>query len=342
MRTRHVEQDHGVVMIRKNILIIATQAILGLCSLSGAFGLDSSQLSSLQRLSMQSFANQEIQDDLPVTDIILDTDNGLWIAGQTSIWRWSLLTDHIQKIHLIKKSGESLKALGAQKSALLAASDKSIFRITFDPPRVVRFQHPSYKNGKTLGIQLAKDGLRWLHEDGIMRVSATEAKLLTPPLSSKIDVHTGVLDKHDANAIWLSDKNMLIRSRLDNKKIRSHLIHKSKRPFIAIKTSPTDVLAATSKAVLRFNIEGKLIQAIPVGQKRKLVAMHTTDSLHYYLFDDGLLERLDLKKETKHYFQLPSQDAEKTKKIIGKNSVIALLDDGIPTAYLLRELSILK
>ena len=170
MLVRHVAQDHGAVMIRRNILIIITQVTLGLCSPASAFGLDSSQLSSLQRLSMQSFANQEIQDDLPITDIIMDTDNGLWIAGQTAIWRWSLLTDHIQKIQLIRNSGESLKALGAQKSALLAASDQSIFRITFDPPKVVRFQHPSYKNGKTLGIQLAKDGLRWLHEDGVMKV----------------------------------------------------------------------------------------------------------------------------------------------------------------------------
>ncbi len=315
-------------------------AILTACVVSASETSVAQDLSPARRITLRGFQQSEVSTDLPANDIILDTDNGLWIAGRKAIWRWSLITSQMQKLALVENASDSLQSLGAQGSSLLAASNRWLFRVNFNPAKVLRFAHPVQGTGRSLGFNLTDGMPQWLHQDGILVLESSGAKMMTSHVAPLINAERASIHDGKSEFIWFTRGRYLAKMDLKDPKSKVQLVHKATSNFEDVQSTQESIFARTQQAVLRFSPDGKLIQAIPAQGQRRIVAMHITQQAHYYLFHDGLLERYDIARKKVNSFAIPIKPGQHVGKLIGRNAIIAVLIDGLPNAYFLHDIDV--
>ncbi len=303
-------------------------------SAAAAVQLDHRQFGSARELILPDFQYEKLRLDLPVTSAVLDKGNSLWISGQRSIWRWQLTTNQLQRVELLRDlSGGALREVIMHQDSLFAMTDRDLYQIKFNPLAVVRLKsrQPDIKS-----ISLAAGGkhLYWTTTKGIYAANLSEKTLIPLTDMPKLETNDNALFIWETDSVWYLRDNNLYLQKIKSEDGIPKKILSSKQKIRAIQRGGDgDVFVHTRFSVLRYDLNGNLIQTIPVAGARKLVLMSPSPGAHAYLFSDKLLEVFQLDSKKSLNFRLEIGRVQQASKILINGSMVSLILDGKPRAF---------
>jgi len=316
----------------------AVLAAFIVCGFLSAFGAtlalaDSNKLKTSREIVLPDFQYKKIKSDLPIDSIIMDKQKTVWMAGKTSIWRWQLESNHLQRIRLIKKpNGDRLRKLLIHQESIVAMSNQQLFELRFNPTRLTKLKSNN-RRVVSLNLSANKHDLFWITTGGVYLADLKNQNLIhmsqTPQLFSKDKI--SFVPKN--GSLWFARKKDLFLRNLIDDNVQSKLLLKARNKLTAIHRIDDNIFVHTKHSVLRYSTKGKLRQRIPVEGNRKLVLMSLTGRFHSYLFSDKLLEVFDLSKKNSKHYRLDIGVVKKARNLVNEGSMVALISDGKPRAF---------
>lgn len=292
----------------------------------------SQNLDTAREILLPDFQYSQLKKDFPITDILLDNGNSLWITGQKNLWRWQLSNNKMEKINLIKKNDSALQSITTTNDEMFVVSATQIFRLTFNPLQVSSLKIEG-KRKQTVKLLAFNNRLIWVTTSGIYTTDPGFERLVRLKNSPSLTLSDKILYPKK-NTLWIARKNRLLKLSFDNKKLTTTLLINTKNQLQNIFSSKdSGVFSNTRYTVLRFTKSGKLIQSIPVEEGRKLALININDNFHSYLFNDKLLEVYQIHSKKSFKYKLNLGIVHKAQKMIQKKSIIGLLIDGKPRIF---------
>lgn len=287
---------------------------------------------SLIPVALPKYQADLLAADLPIVDALsvsgASSNGGVWLAGKRALWRWDVSRNVLQRVVLIwdsplsslsndegdlntpadqsldfsrVKEPERLLKLGFDGQYVFAASSFHIFQIAsvekgYRETKVFRYDLGGSKEHPCFGFFGTGNSFWWLGTRRALRIDRENRKLLAAPVSLNLlptDLAALVADQ---GAVMQIRDRVLTRTPLGSPEASATRLESfSLAPKgLFVEHSSHELFLYTARTVLRYSGDGTRLQTIPVENHRALKTAFFGESVHGYLFDDGLLEVYDL------------------------------------------------
>ena len=325
--------------MKNHLLFLLTSIPSLLTSIPQASVASTDKLLATIELSLQAYQQQRLNMDLPASSISLDHQQGLWITGQRSVWKWNFAGSKLFEINLVNDEAptpdQRLKKIASWDGELLVASHRKIFKVSFDPLKVIEFRasDEEAKTPQTFGLQVQANRFFWLKSTGVWTMNKKEqilTKLYAHP-------HLKIGDKPaidiSQKKLWIIRKNKLLAYSYEQEKKKPEVLLEIKYPFTGIKISGPDLIVHTRHTVLVLDKSGVIQKTIPVEAKRKLVLADIHLGQHSYLFHDRFLEVHKTREMRSLYSKVKIGRVKRAGQMIARKNMLALILDGKPRVF---------
>jgi hypothetical protein len=286
-----------------------------------------------REIILPAFQFAKMKADLPITAAAVDSGDALWLTGQQSIWRWELKTNQLQKIRLLKDlSSGPLRDLLIHQDSLFATTDRDLFQINFNPLLATRLKSNDIAT-KSIGMTSGGKHLYWITSKGVFAADPMQKSLMHLTNAPDLGREDKAVFIWESGSLWYSQGGKLFLRNMISEKPISKQILATKEKVKNIYRSGSEIFVNTRFSVLRYNLEGDLLQTIPVEGSRRLVLMNPYEEVHHYLFSDKLLEIFQLKKKKTLRYQLDIGRVQQATRIVAHDSMVGLVLDGKPRAF---------
>ncbi len=274
-------------------------------------------IDSITFMEPSDYQKEVLAADQPLKGGKIDLEHrAIWIIGKHNLWKWSFTSDGLEKFTLINNSKtpkDRLQALylDQKNQTLWASSLLTLFEINLKPFKVTRHQVNSNFTA-TLALEKLRSGkdetLIWVKGKDIFSfnpdkkqglkliASLDQANLKLARLTSEQDSFLLAATSHELFSVKLSNKQS---------KLTAKSIYRSQPEIADVLVDQNKTNIVTKNALVLLDNKGNIGQIIPTRQDRQLLLAEQSLDKHYYLFDDGLLERFDLKQQSKKSWYLP-------------------------------------
>lgn len=289
-------------------------------------------------VSLTDFQKQTLQKDMPVADAMFDSQGQYWLLGKHYLWKWSPLNKTLQKIKLkdlpLDPNSMELLKLGQNKMNLFILANQGIAQVDKQSGKVrlVKLPYIPKIGFKQSRFVVEERGLLLTFNDGLHHyydLGASAWKSVKVPSSQASD--TSLLD-YANKTLWFTKKGKLYRSDLKQK---PKLILNSKYKILDIELTKQCIFAHTSFAVVRYDLNGKLVQVIPVNGKQRLLKFGVGEQQQAYLFSNRVLEIYDNNKEDVKRYKINLGKARYANAFHVTSKGMGLVTDGWPRYYAL-------
>ncbi len=291
--------------------------------------------SSIKRLNLLPNQLVNIQKDRPISDAMLSSDGAIWFTGKRYLWQWIPSLSSLKRIqinHHPKAEDHALKALATNGKQVFIAGDNSLYKVSFDPIKVVQFNRPGKINGKHVNFAGFGEENLWIHTTGLYNLDLLANRLTKKApfkfLSSKDKVVISNEDKY----FFFSKGRDLYQQTLTKVGKTAKKIATFSSPIKTLTLQGHKLTAHDHSRILKFDLKNKISQNIPVSQGRKLLLSYSNIYDHSYLFSDGLLEVIHLPSKNTDYYRIESE-VSKTSQMIYQSPYLVLLQNQIPVVY---------
>lgn len=293
-------------------------------------------IDSITFLEPSDYQKEVLAQDRPLKSGEIDLENRvIWMIGKHHLWKWSFTAEELQKYSLIdtkRRPNDSLQALyfDEKNQTLWASSRLTLFEVKLKPFKVTAQMVPAnieptlvlerielgskrpliWVKGKTIYslMPAAKEGLKAfasLHQNDL------KIARLMPGKDGLLLAAT----KHELFKINLAkpQKDGLVTTSIyrSQPEIKDIIIDHKKAKIVS------------KHALVLLDDSGNIGQIIPTRQNRELLLTEHSYDNHYYLFDDGLIERFNTKQKSKKSWHLPKTHLQIEPKVL--KAVDALL-----------------
>jgi hypothetical protein len=286
-----------------------------------------------REIILPTFQFAKMQSDLPISAAAIDSGDAMWLAGKQSIWRWQLKSNQLQKIRLVKDLANGpLRDLVIHQDSLFAMTDRDLFQIKFNPLKAIRLKS---NNASTRSIGMTPGGkhLYWITSKGVSAADPVQKTLMHLINSPDLARDDKAIFVWENGSLWYSQGDKLyLRNMIADKPVSKQILI-TKDKLRNIYRSGDDIFVHTRFSVLRYDLEGNLLQTIPVEGERRLVLMNPSEEAHPYLFSDKLLEVFQLRTKRSLRYQLDIGRVQQATRMVTHGSMIGLVLDGKPRAF---------
>ncbi len=286
---------------------------------------------SSRRIQLPEDTYEKLLADSPATQIKMGTDHSVWIAGQQYIWRWQYQLNRLQKLRFRNpQEKEPVKGLTLGHEKIYIGTDKKVHRVNLYPLKVKTYEIDA--KGDLISLNSKNDLVYMTRTNGVYIIDDKIEKIIKHlPFATKTKSKSLYIP--DRETLWSAQDTTLLQQFIDQGTPKKRTLISLKTPFRGIVPDGEHILAYTPYAILRYNLEARVVQTIPVEGNHKLVSMATEKGYHTYLFSDRVLEKYDLKQEKTKHFYLDIGLAKKITSMSTRKSDVALLLDGKPSIY---------
>ncbi len=281
-------------------------------------------------LQLSDIHQQQLQQDAPFVDMFIDSERNIWIAGRTKVWKWSTFEKRLQRIQILNPNEQDVlqKLVPVEDNLLAVASKQALVLISLTPFLVTRFEHPQLAKGTTKNLTVEGSNIIWTHQDGIVRLNAQtrEMEALKSAHMPAIQDHELAYFAYKSGKLWLGRAQNILMRDFNTDRRQSKLIYRDNAPIRDLYCQENECFAQTARALLRFQSDGTLAQAIPVANNKSLLAMDIRDQQHIFLFSDGYAQVQDLRERNAFIIDLTTADITKdVSKLRCARSLVAIL-----------------
>jgi ligand-binding sensor domain-containing protein len=292
-----------------------------------------SVMGTTREIVLPAFQFDKMKQDLPIVSAVMDSGDAMWLAGKQSIWRWQLKSNQLQRIQLVKDgSGGPLREIVIHDDSLFAMTSRDLFQVKFNPLKAIRLK----SNGvATKGIAMIPGGrhLYWITTSGVYAADPMQRSLMHLTNAPELAADDKAVFVWEDGRLWYSHNGKLYIRDMIASKAETREILATKQKLKAIYRSGDEIYVHTRFSVLRYDLQGKLLQTIPVQGDRKLVLMEPSEDMHTYLFSDKLLEIYQLQSKKTRQFQLNIGRVQQASRLVVHGTMIGLVLDGRPRAF---------
>lgn len=274
-------------------------------------------IDSITFMEPSDYQKEVLAGDIPLKNGQIDLEHrAIWIVGKHNLWKWSFTSDGLEKFTLIdtgKNPKDSLQALylDQKKQTLWASSLQALFEISLKPFTVTRHQVNS-KFTPTLALEKLRSGqdqhLIWVKGKDVYSLDLKKSQGLKHLASlNQANLKLARFTPGQDSFLLAATSHELFSLKLSNKepKLLATSIYRSQPEITDILIDQKKTNIVTTNAIILLDNKGNIGQIIPTRQDRELLLAEQSLDKHYYLFDDGLLERFDLRKKSKKSWYLP-------------------------------------
>lgn len=239
---------------------------------------------------------QAIKKDYPMRELAINSQE-LWLLGKRYLWYFNLRSHRLRKFDFSQTIASSDRLfLTRVGERVYLASSQMVFDLG-ERPRIDYLASNKRWTKQIFGFIADRQNFIWLTVDGAELFDRQDRSWSSfrYPLTPNDRV---VLDPQ-RQVMWLKrGKNLSIVNR--DQTTKQILTGND----LALQAGNDSLYIKRTKTVLRYSYDGQLLQVIPIKTRRRLAAMHVSDSGHSYLFNDGLFEYYHLAKKLLLYAQL--------------------------------------
>ncbi len=277
----------------------------------------------------------------------------LWILSQNHLWRWTLDSNLLSKISitgfesspetaedsLITSSGQSLYFYQNATLFIYRMPEKKLFKMAF-PKETYGIVKGIFPGGRYLWVITEKGTLQYDPQD--MR--------LTPQKRLDLSDFRGRGIINQSLSLLYPVKNKILSVALqkdptDAKKPEKTVFFQTTEPILGIDRIEQEIYIHTAYSIIRLDPTGKLLQAIPVEQRRKLHRLSFEESderghiYHSYQFHDGLVEVYNISRKQVVRYALPAPQKKPSSPFLIATPYLVVGDDGILRVFDTRKIS---
>lgn len=251
---------------------------------------------------------EAITKDAPVKNISLSSDGKrAAILGQQFVWFWDFDKKILSKLTSFSTSDQMSHILFLDTNAVAVSGPRQLQIVDTETQTASIIWQAEQTQGTTINLERSGNSLVLLHTEGVFKYDLAEAKrekIFGAGLFKKDD--KAVIGDNESE-LWIIRDFRLLRKSIQDQKVRSILIHKGTQPLRSLAFVDGEVWVANLNTVVRFNVDGKFLSAIPVESNRKLLRMDIQPQRHSYLFTDGLIEIFELSTKEHVQYRLPQE-----------------------------------
>src|SRR5690606_5010760 len=149
------------------------------------------------------------------------------------------------------------------------------------------------------------DKVFWIHSRAIMHVDRYGRTLIPRYANTGLKAGDKVVFDANANILWIARGGNIQRVGLGDETPEPKTVFDAKNPILGLQLAGTQIMAHTSRSVIRLGGDGSHLGSIPVTGSRSLASMEIRAEQHAYLFTDGLLEVFDMRTKQLRRYRLP-------------------------------------
>jgi len=317
-------------MIKSLLFYLALPFCLGTSAVQAQSETESFAVLSHRELELPSHQSKALLADGPISSMVMDDSNGIWLLGKKYLWRWALLERQLQKFQISKDDNKKMpfQHLLTNGKFLFFANRDEAYQMQLDPIRLLRLPIPN-QQARTLALGLTGEEIFWTTTSGTYKLNSRFDQLALV-LSAPFNAQDYSWYDHEHNMQWIARGNAVLLTGERQGKVRARLVHQAKHPFIGLTANQSEVYAYTENTLLRFDRSGALLQAIPVQNGRKLRRAEITPASHNFIFDDGLIEIYDIRNEIVRHYQMPHAANRNIAAFHVRSQIAAFVADGVP------------
>lgn len=275
------------------------------------FGCALSSLAStrdIREIKLGPKQTEALSKDMPIKNFSLFSDGKkAAILGQKFVWLWNFEKKILSKLSSFSPSEQMSHILLLDQDAVAVSGPRHLQIIDASTETAHVIWEAEQPHGVTINLERSGNSLVLLHTEGIFTYDLSTTK--------REKIFGGGLFQNDDKAIigenesdlWIIRDFRLLRKTIHAQKVQSTLVHKGTQPLRSLASSDGEVWVANLNTVVRFNMEGKFVAAIPVEGNSQLVRMDIQPQRHSYLFADGLFEIFDLPTKEHSQYRLPRE-----------------------------------
>ncbi len=292
------------------------------------------RLLGVEGIFLSSYQAENLSKDEPLQDLFLDKSKGVWLLGQKYFWFFHFGSKRLSQIQLPTKASvkpQSMLHLDHKPGQFLIACDDRILLLALS-------QTKGFTVEKDIAIAQAHD-LQSVQEQVFFRSPGGLYALDLSDLALRkySDLPSGVKQgfyQRESDNYWFrSDNELWLLKALTSKNPSRSLVHHSNFPYVGLFPYRQDQILLTAHTLLQFSSAGDIVQTVPVEGQRKIVQAYMNEEQHSFLFNDGHLEIVDLKKEKKSFAYLASKIEANVTQFRKRGQFIAFIVNGKVRLY---------
>ncbi len=272
-------------------------------------------------------ALETLQKEAPLQDLAWEKETALWLLSKSTLWRWNMQKQSLQKIHLGTKAG-TLQSLLIFGDSYFIATSHALFIVHTAP-----FQVKKVKIQKTSVATFLPypDVAFLLTQEAVyqIRVNPDQIQLLHKiPFSMENPVYDP-----DTQSLFYTQGNQVYRFDFASNKKQALQGFPSMGSIHSLQWQNQKIIVQIDQIFYHLTPRGEILQTIPVFGEKKVVAQQTTTTEHMFLFTDHILEKITLAPIRQSYYQIPLVREGQISRLAAHDHWIALLQDGMPRIF---------
>ena len=317
--------------MRRQHIILATLFII----LSTLDPLKTSQAATatVAELKLPHFEEAAVKSDHPFIDIRIPDSNTVLLAGKTSLWRWQLSTNKLQRVDLVVDHSRltTLRCLGTDGLSEYAATDDSLYQVLWHPQRVLKFALSP--GSKSLGFTGSNDNLWLVQSNRLMRIDRYGRSLILRNKFHLPDAATTPVFDQSVKTGWYAHKEFIYQLTLDVQEPESRRVAKFGEKVMSLQYSDGELLVRTKHTLTRMGADGKVIKLIPIANDKELLASSIDKNGHLYFFSDQNLEVYIPELHWGSTVHLPIRPHTAISHLSHFGGIVAFIADGLPRIF---------
>ena len=296
-------------------------------------------------IALSAYHQGVLLDDLPIKDCYMDQDEYVvWLLGNASLWRWTLNPRKLERIKINADAKDTMLILdglypGLTKNEMFVTGNKAFFQAKLYPDEILRrFPHPYYKGGHTVALTLEHDTAYWFHTDAAFKIELKSQKVNRIDFNYDPGLHDFVLMDPQTHYLWHASGSRIDIDSWSNATSRwdRHVTSiDTLNPIVNMIASGSSIFAYTERNLFSFSPSGTITHQVEVNSFRNLRKMNISNSHHFFLFDDGLMQLVDLADRSVNRYRFAGRDVSSVQKICSNKGLLLYLENSRPHLLML-------
>lgn len=275
---------------------------------------------------------QALQQDMPLLEARLQSEEALWFLGQNYLWQYKIKEKTLKQMtyNVENQSSSKFASLHIGKRDVFVATDSKLIQVEVSETTKVFSYESLDPFGMSHSIQeIGEDKLLWVQTRGIQTIDSKTKESLSFKSFFPTETHY-IFRKNNSSVLYVEDNKVYLENL---KTSRRELFFEGEYDLKFLEKNPPWIQTGSEKLIYILDQEGNLVQEIPIEEGRKLIALQITEEVDAYLFEDLLLQINNKKLKKTDYIEIPNLGTHNIESFELKGEVLLLLSGGFPFIF---------
>lgn len=316
-------------------MIPSCRLLLVLALACGGAQFSFAQTRPIREIKLGPKQSEALSKDAPIKNFSLSSDGKKGaILGQKFVWLWNFERKILSKLSGFSSADRMSHILLLDHDAVAVSGPRRLQIIDAATETANLIWEAEQTDGTTINLERNGNSLVLLHTEGVFNYDLSTTKREKIFGSGLFQNDDQAIIGENESDLWIIRDFRLLRKTIQAQKVQSTLIHKGTQPLRSLAFSDGEIWVANLNTVIRFNMEGKFVAAIPVESNRQLVRMDIQPQRHSYLFADGLFEVFELATKEHSQYRLPSELRTSVRDMTVSGPILGVMSKQEPHFFL--------